>query len=485
MPYFRIFLGYLSQLPSHLRYIFITAGASVFSYSKMLFRIFWRAESSPRRSELEVTTPPNDSFRAIAISGWIIIILFFGVIGTWSLIAPLNGAVVSNGFVKVESNRKSVQHLDGGIVKELFVKEGDQVKAGDILVVLDDSQSRAEFEVLSQQYFVLRLTVERLRVEFSRGSELRLPTDLTDRAHDEDISSIWRGQVHQFESRQAALDGQRNVIRERIAQLESQIQGAQSQIKAYRAQYVSVQQELQSIAPLVEKGLISKPRELQLVRSGIALEGQEAEATASVAKARQAIAEQLQQIAQIDNDRMADITKELRDTQAKLLEVIPRRSNAEAVLGRVVIRSPYSGRVVGLNVFSIGGVINRGEKILDVVPDDESLIIETQIAVEDISEVRPTMHADVHLTAYKQRITPVVPGEVLQISADRIVDNKSGLPYYSLLIRVDQSAVDAIPNASLYPGMPATVMIPTARRTAFEYVVGPLAMSFNRAFRQR
>ena len=118
MPYFRIFLGYLSQLPSHLRYIFITAGASVFSYSKKLFRIFWRAESSPRRSELEVTTPPNDSFRAIAISGWIIIILFFGVIGTWSLIAPLNGAVVSNGFVKVESNRKSVQHLDGGIVKE-------------------------------------------------------------------------------------------------------------------------------------------------------------------------------------------------------------------------------------------------------------------------------------------------------------------------------------------------------------------------------
>ena len=299
MPYFRIFLGYLSQLPSHLRYIFITAVASVFSYSKKLFRIFWRAESSPRRSELEVTTPPNDSFRAIAISGWIIIILFFGVIGTWSLIAPLNGAVVSNGFVKVESNRKSVQHLDGGIVKEIFVKEGDQVKAGDILVVLDDSQSRAEFEVLSQQYFVLRLTVERLRVEFSRGSELRLPTDLTDRAHDEDISSIWRGQVHQFESRQAALDGQRNVIRERIAQLESQIQGAQSQIKAYRAQYVSVQQELQSIAPLVEKGLISKPRELQLVRSGIALEGQEAEATASVAKARQAIAEQLQQIAHV------------------------------------------------------------------------------------------------------------------------------------------------------------------------------------------
>lgn len=439
---------------------------------------------SPKRIA-QAPSGPSDSMRTAAISGWIIIGLFFGVFGTWAISAPLNGAVVANGFVKVESNRKSVQHLDGGIVKELHVKEGDHVKAGELLILLDDSQARAEYEVLSQQYLVLRLTEERLRTEYNRGAQLNLPADLKERANDPDVASVWRGQIHQFESRLAAVEGQRNVIREKIAQLESQIKGAEAQIKSYRAQYDSVQREMQSIAPLVEKGLIARPRFLQLERSGVALEGQAAETVANVAKARQAIAEQMQQITQLDNDRMTDISKDLRDTQAKLLEVIPRRTNAQAVLGRVEIRAPYTGRVVGLNVFSVGGVISRGDKILDVVPEEDSLIIEAQIAVEDISEVRPKMRADVHLTAYKQRITPVVAGEVLQVSADRLTDNRTGNPYYTALIKVDEKELASIPNAKLYPGMPATVMIPTIERTAFDYVVGPLAMSFSRAFRQR
>ena len=190
-------------------------------------------------------------------------------------------------------------------------------------------------------------------------------------------------------------------------------------------------------------------------------------------------------MAQLDNDRMTEISKDLRDTQAKLLEVIPRKTNAQAVLGRIEIRSPYTGRVVGLNVFSVGGVINRGDKILDIVPEEDSLIIEAQIVVEDIIEVHPKMRADVHLTAFKQRITPVVHGEVIQISADRLTDNRTGNPYYNVLIRVDEKELALLPNAKLYPGMPATVMIPTIERTAMDYFVGPLVMSFNRSFRQR
>ena len=443
-----------------------------------------RTQSLGKPSAL-APTGPTDSMRTAAITGWSIIGLFFGVFGAWAVSAPLNGAVVANGVVKVESNRKSVQHLDGGIVKELRVKEGHNVKGGDTLIVLDDSQARAEYEVLSQQYLVLRLTEERLRTEYSRGTELALPVDLKDFAGDPDVRNVWRGQVHQFESRLAAIEGQRKVIKEKIAQLESQIKGAEAQMRAFRAQQESVQRELESLKPLLEKGLIARPRYLQLERSGAALEGQAAEIEAGIARARQGIAEQLQQMAQLDNDRMTDISKDLRDTQAKLLEVIPRRANARAVLGRIEIRSPYSGRVVGLNVFSVGGVINRGDKILDIVPEEESLIIEAQITVEDISEVRPRMRADIHLTAYKQRITPVVRGEVIQVSADRLIDNRTGNPYYVVLIGVDEKELVAIPNAKLYPGMPATVMIPTIERTAFDYVVGPLAMSLNKAFRQR
>src|SRR6266849_5791075 len=324
---------------------------------------------------------PSDSIRSVALAGWLIIAIFFGGIGSWAVTAPLNGAVVGNAVVKVEGNRKSVQHLDGGIVKELRIKEGDKVDAGDVLVVLDETQAQAEYDVLSQQYMVLRATEVRLLTELDHGSELVMPQDLKVRHEDSYFKSVWNGQVSQFESRLAALEGQRSVIREKINQLGSQIVGAQAQVKAFTDQITSVHAEAKDIAPLVERGLIARPRILQLDRTAFGLEGQIADANANIAKARQAIAEQQQQIAQLDNDRMADITKDLRDTQAKMLEVIPKAMNAKAVLGRMEIRAPYAGRVVALTVFSMGGVINRGDKIMDVVPDKDSLVIEAQVAV--------------------------------------------------------------------------------------------------------
>src|SRR6478609_2339565 len=428
---------------------------------------------------------PSDSIRKVSFAGWLIIAIFFGGIGTWAVTAPLNGAVVGNAVIKIEGNRKSVQHLDGGIVKEMRIKEGDKVNSGDILIVLDETQARAEYDVLSQQYMVLRATEVRLLTELDHGSALVIPEDLKARSGDTYFKSVWNGQVSQFESRLAAIEGQRNVIREKINQLGSQIVGAQAQVKAFTNQISSVHAEAKDIAPLVERGLIARPRIMQLDRTAFGLEGQIADANANIAKARQAIAEQQQQIAQLDNDRMADVTKDLRDTQAKLLEVIPKALNAKAVLGRMEIRAPYSGRVVALTVFSVGGVIQRGEKILDIVPDQDSLTIEAQIAVEDISDIRPDMRAEIHLTAYKQRIVPIIHGDVIQISADRLVDPKTNNPYYTAFVRVDEGELAAMPNIKLYPGMPATVMIPTIQRTAFDYIVGPLIMSFNHAFRQK
>ena len=193
----------------------------------------------------------------------------------------------------------------------------------------------------------------------------------------------------------------------------------------------------------------------------------------------------MQQTAQLDYDRMTEVSKELRETQGKLLEVVSRQANARAVLNRVEIRSPYSGKVVGLNVFSVGGVIQRGEKILDIVPERDSLIIEAQVAVEDIADVHPEMRADIHLVAYKQRIAPVVEGQVVQVSADRLTDPKSGAPYYVAQVRVDEQQLAELPHVKLYPGMPATVMIPTVERTALDYLVGPLTMMFNLSFRQK
>jgi len=231
--------------------------------------------------------------------------------------------------------------------------------------------------------------------------------------------------------------------------------------------------------------LIAASRRTQLQRTGYGLDGQIAETTADMARSHQAIAEQMQQIAQIENQHMTDVSKELQDTQAKLLDVIPRLSDAKAVLDRTQIRSPYTGRVVGLNVFGVGAVIGKGEKILDIVPENDGLTVESRVAVEDISDVHPGMQAEIHLTAYKQRITPMIHGNVIEVSADRLTDERTGTPYYNAIVQVDQQELAKLPSIQLYPGMPAMVQIPTVHRTAFDYIVGPLTASFSNAFRQK
>ena len=425
--------------------------------------------------------PPNDSIKRVAFAGWLIIALFFGGLGTWAVTAPLNGAVVGNAVVKVEGNRKSVQHLDGGIVKELHVREGERVNVGDLLILLDETQARAEYDVLTQQYVVLRATEVRLLTELDHASTLVMPDDLKARSEDSYLKSVWNGQVSQFESSCAALEGQRSVLREKINQLGSQIVGAEAQVKAFTDQITSVKAEAKDIAPLVERGLIARPRILQLERTAYGLEGQIADARANIAKARQAIAEQEQQIAQLDNDRMTDVTKDLRDTQAKMLEVIPRAMNARAVLGRMEIRAPYAGRVVALTAFSVGGVIQRGEKILDIVPDQDSLTIEAQIAVEDISDIKPNMRAEVHLTAYKQRRTPTIDATVINVSADRLTDPKTGEAYFLARVQPQPGALEHLDHVDLYPGMPAEVLIATGKRRAIDYFLAPLQDSMSRA----
>jgi len=431
------------------------------------------------------TTLPSDSLGRSALLGCSIIAVFFGGLGGWASLAPLNGAVVANAVIKVDGNRKSVQHLDGGIVKDLRVKEGDRVNVGDVLLVLDDTQTRAEFDVLSEQYIVLRATEVRLLAELANEPELTQPPELAARQGDGYAQRIWTGQVRQFEARRVAIEGQRKVIGEKIHQLRSQIDGTAAQVESYKEQIDSVQSEADSVAPLVEKMLLPRQRLLQLQRTAFGLDGQIAEAKANIAKFHQAIAEQELQMAQLDKDRMAEATKDLREVQAKLVEVLPKRASAQAVLSRLEVRAPYAGRIVGLNMFSVGGVIQRGEKILDIVPEDEGLTVEARIAVEEIADIRPGMRAELHLTAYKQRIVPTIHGEVVTVSADRLTDPKTNNSYFVADIRPDLAELAELPAVHLYPGMPATAMIPTESRTAFDYLVGPLTTSFMHAFRQK
>jgi len=423
----------------------------------------------------------SDSATGSIRAGLIILFLFFGCFGGWAAIAPLNAAVVGDAVVKVEGNRKSVQHLDGGVVKELRVREGDTVAAGDVLIVLDDTIARAELDVLLQQVIDLRAVQARLLAERDGATEITFPPELSDA----NAAAAMDNQRREFVSRLAAIAGQTGILNERRSQLTAQIIGSEAQVQALRDQLDSVLGERKKLQKLYDKGLIEQPRLLQLDRTAKGLEGQIASIVATIASSRRAIEENAQLVLQLSRDRLAEVTQQLSEVQSKLLDLAPRQRAAATALERTEVRSPYAGRVVDLAIFSVGGVIGRGERLLDIVPAAPTLVVEAKIRVEDIADIAPGMRAEVHFTSYKQRITPLIHGSVSDISADRLTDPRTQVPYYVAHIAVDAGELAASPEIQLYPGMPAAVMITTKERTALDYVVGPLFASLDYSFRER
>jgi ABC-type branched-subunit amino acid transport system ATPase component len=264
-----------------------------------------------------------------------------------------------------------------------------------------------------------------------------------------------------------------------------QIGGLTAQLAAVKEQIEIIAAQLQDQHFLLQRGLTQRPRVLELERAAAGLRGQAGDITASIARAHQAIGETQSQIIQARNDRMTDVAKDLREAQGKIADLVPRFQAAQDVLDRTQLRTPYSGVVVDLGVFSVGAVIQRGDKIMDIVPGRHDLIAEAMVGVNDIEDVHPGMPAEVHFTAYKQRLIPVIHGVVVDISADRLTDKRTGQPYYTASVRVDERELSENKEIELYPGMAATAMIPTKDRTALDYLLGPIMASFDHALREK
>lgn len=427
----------------------------------------------------------DESARGPIVVGLVILGIFFGGLGTWAATAPLNAAVVGEAVVKVAGNRKSVQHLDGGIVRELLVREGDHVAADDVLLVLDNTEARAEYDLALQQIATLEAQEARLIAERENAISIAFPQSLLDRSSEAAVASAMDAQRDEFQSRRTALEGQAGILSQRLLQLQDQIAAGQSLLQSQQVQLQSLRDERASLDDLFKKGLVTKPRMLQLERSATGLEGQIATTAGQVAANSKAADEIEAQIRQLRSDRLAEVTAKLSDTQARLADLAPRLTNATAGLGRMEVRAPYAGEVVDLAVFSIGAVIGRGERILDIVPEDTLLVVEAKVRVEDIADIAPGMPGEVHFTSYKQRVTPLIYGTIRSVSADRLTDERTQIPYYVAEIAVDEAELAANPEIQLYPGMPATVAITTKERTALDYLLGPLTASFDRSFREK
>ncbi len=408
--------------------------------------------------------------------------------GGWAWTTELAGAVLAQGTVVVDSKVKKVQHPTGGVVGEINVKDGDTVKAGDILIRLDETVTRANLLTVTKQLDEIAVRKARLLAEQNGAGDVPWPVELLQRQDDPVLSNILQTERGLFENRRTARDGQRSQFKERVAQLTSEIDGMKGQITGKAAEVKLTQEELDRMIPLETARLVPASKMTGARRDVARLKGEHSQLLSSMAQAKQKIAETELQILQLNQDMRSEVSRDLRELQGKEAELIERKVTARDQLTRLDIRAPQAGKVLQLAVHTIGGVIAQGEPIMLIVPEDDPLVIEAKISPSDIDHVRTNQTAFVRFPAFNQRTTPEFNGYVTVLSADLTRDTTSGQPgppYY--LARIALTAEDQIKMGALklVPGMPAEVHIETPSRTAMSYIVKPLVDQIALAFKER
>ncbi|MFZ1427381.1 MAG: HlyD family type I secretion periplasmic adaptor subunit, partial [Geminicoccaceae bacterium] len=414
------------------------------------------------------------------------LLLFFGGFGSWAAFVPLSGAAIAPAVVAPDGYRKTIQHLEGGIVAEIRVREGATVEAGDVLVVLDDTRARAEFAAASAKLAGLQARAARLDAQQTGAAGTVFPAELVARAAED------RATADLLRAENAALVAQRQALTDQIAVRDRRIEQARSDLVAYEGGLASIDsqaalldEQITTVEDLLHKGLERRPRLLDLLRARAALDGQRIAIVGDAARTRELINATAAERVALGSGQANDVALQLADARASTNQLQAAVDAARDQLDRTVIRAPIAGEVVDLRIHTPGGVIQPGDALMDLVPRDEPLVLEARVSPKDIDVVHPGLLADVHLLAYHTRNLPRLRGEVRQVSGDRLVDTKSGEPYYSARIVVDMAAVhDLAPEVRLTAGMPAEALILTGERTLLGYLTDPIRQSFRRALRE-
>lgn len=422
-----------------------------------------------RQIESFADLPVSD--RKIRRLGLAIVGVTFGLFGTWAAFAPLDGAVYAPGVVTVQTYRKTVQHLEGGIVKEVLVHDGDIVKRDDPLVVLDDAQLRFEYEMTRSQLIAAKAMEARLKAE--RDSLSAIDFGEMTGSTSPRVVEARQNETQVFSARQGSRQGQIAVLRERIGQLNQQIGGLESVIDAKLQLAKSYSGEIGELSDLLKQGFVDKQRLVEQERKLGMLKSEVADHRATINRARLQINETQLQILQVDKDFNSEVAKQLAEVQTKIYDLREKTSSLEDRLNRIVIRAPDAGMVIGMTVHTVGGVVHPGTPLLDIVPSVSELIIEAQVPPVDIDRIAIGKRADIRFSAFNSATTPVIEGEVSSVSADRLVNEKNGTPYYLARVRVTEHGVHTLGERKLVPGMPADVLIITGQRTLLQYLMQP------------
>ncbi len=433
-------------------------------------------------------SPPRPEADGVVASTWLgltVAVLLVGSIGVWAATANLAEAVLASGTVVVEGNVKKVQHPTGGVVGEIRVRDGDRVKGGDLVVRLDETLTRASLLVITRQIDELILRAARLMAERDRTESFAIPAALATRAREPEIIAIESGERTLFLSRRNAKNGQKAQLRERITQLEQEINGLEGQHAAKLKEIELIAKELAGLHKLFAQNLVSTTKYTATQREAVRLRAEESQLISAQAQARGKIAEIELQIIQLDQDERASVIKELRETEARLAELNERRIAAADQLSRVDIRAPMTGIVHQLAVHTVGGVVAPTEPLMLIVPDTDALVVEARIAPQDIDQVRSADIAYVRFPAFNQRTTPEFTGTLTRLSADLTRDAQTAQSFYVARIALPEAEVKRMGELRLIPGMPAEIQIATKERTALSYLMKPLTDQFARAFKER
>ena len=417
--------------------------------------------------------------------GLLLVVMLAGGVGGWAVATEVSGAVIAPGQLVVETNVKKVQHPTGGVVGELRVRDGSEVRAGDVLVRLDDTITRANLAIVTKNLDELSARQARLEAERDGADAIAFPQELLERREVAEVGKVLAGETRLFELRRSARAGQKAQLKERVEQLKEEIDGRTGQIQAKGREIVLIGQELEGVRELWRKNLIQIQRVTALERDAVRIEGERAQLIAANAQTKGKISETELQILQIDQDLRSEVGRELADIRGKLSELVERKVAAEDQLKRVDIRAPQDGFVHQLAVHTVGGVVTPGEALMMVVPRADSLTVEARLAPPDIDQVRVGQRAVLRFSAFNQRTTPELNGEVQVVAADVSQDPKTGVYYYTVRIALPPQELERLGGLKLVPGMPLETFIQTGSRTVISYLMKPLTDQVARAWRER
>src|SRR5689334_19575736 len=427
---------------------------------------------------------PLASIRRYTIAGIVVVLVLTCGVGVWATTAEISGALIAPGTVVVESNIKKVQHPTGGVVGELLVKDGDRVKAGDLLVRLDDTVTKANLAIVTKSLTELYARKARLSAERDRASTIKFPDELIRRADQPEIEQVLAAETKLFDLRRSARAGQKSQLQERINQATEEIIGFGAQKAAKEKEVDFINNELTGVRELYQKNLVPITRLSQLEREATRLGGERGQLVGAIAQAKGKIAELQLQIIQVDQDLSSEVAKEMREIDGKIGEFVERKVSALDQLKRTDIRAPQDGTVFQSTVHTVGGVIPAAEPIMMIVPNADKLTVEAKVNPQDIDKVQFGQSAALRFSAFNMRTTPEIFGSVSQISADITTDQRTSQSFYTIRIAMAPEQVARLGEVKLVPGMPVEAFVKTGDRTVLSYLMKPLSDQINRAFRE-